>query len=136
RLPCRHASACRSGWRNAMSDVTYRPGEWQVVVEGSGIAALPADAAADKVVALSAMLSRGVPELTEVIDVLSGGAITGLGSFAVALIGTTGTRFAVRGTVTVRTGAEESFSGEHITTWSERFIAESPRFEIGFGEAS
>lgn len=119
-----------------MNDVTYRPGVWQVVVEESGIAALPADASADKVVALSAMLGSGVPELTEVIDVLSGGAITGLGSFAVALIGPNGTRFAVRGAVTVSTGLNESFSGEHITTWSERFIAEPPRFEIGFGEAS
>lgn len=118
-----------------MSDVVYRPGEWQVVVEESGIAALPADASADKVVALSAMLSRGVPELTEVIDVLSGGAITGLGSFAVALIGSTGTRFAVRGAVTVTTGWDVSFSGEDITTWSERFIPEPPRFEIGFGES-
>lgn len=119
-----------------MNDVTYRPGEWQVVIEESGIAALPADASADKVVALSAMLGSGVPELTEVIDVLSGGAITGLGSFAVALIGPNGTRFAVRGAVTVSTGLDESFSGEHITTWSERFIAEPPRFEIGFGAAS
>src|SRR5690606_5632826 len=118
-----------------MSDVVYRPGEWQVVVEESGVAALPADASADKVVALSAMLNRGVPELTEVIDVLSGGAITGLGSFAVALIGQTGTRFAVRGAVTVTTGWDVSFSGEDITTWSERFIAEPPRFEIGFGES-
>jgi len=118
-----------------MSDVVYRPGEWQVVVEESGIAALPADASTDKVVALSAMLSRGVPELTEVIDVLSGGAITGLGSFAVALIGPTGTRFAVRGAVTVTTGWDVSLSGEDITTWSERFVAEPPRFEIGFGES-
>lgn len=115
-----------------MSDMNYRPGEWQVVVEESGIAALPADASADKVVALSDMLSRGVPSLTEVIDVLSGGAITGLGSFAVALIGPNGTRFAVRGAVTVNTGWEEGFSGEDITTWSERFIADVPRFEIGF----
>jgi hypothetical protein len=119
-----------------MSDVVYRPGEWQVVVEESGIAALPADAGADKIVALSEMLSRGVPELTEVIDVLSGGAITGLGSFAVALIGPTGTRFAVRGAVTVATGWDTSFSGEDITTWSERFIPEPPRFELGFGDSA
>ncbi|MFD5213708.1 FHA domain-containing protein [Microbacterium sp. NPDC058345] len=117
-----------------MSDVVYRPGQWQVVVEESGIAALPADAGADKVVALSEMLSRGVPELTEAIDVLSGGAITGLGSFAVALIGPNGTRFAVRGAVRVTTGFDSGFSGEDITTWSERFIAEPPRFEISFGE--
>ena len=50
-----------------MNDVIYRPGEWQVVVEDAGIAALPADASADKVVALSEMLRRGVPALTEVI---------------------------------------------------------------------
>jgi len=117
-----------------MSDVVYRPGEWQVVVEQSGIAALPADASPDKVVALSEMLSGRVPELTEAIDVLSGGAITGLGSFAVALIGDTGTRFAVRGAVTVTTGLEQSFSGEDITTWSERFIPGDARFEITFGE--
>src|SRR5690606_28504381 len=119
-----------------MSDVVYRPGEWQVVVEESGIAALPADASADKVVALSAMLSRGVPSLTEVIDVLSGGAITGLGSFAVALIDAGGTRFAARGAVTVRTGYDEGFSGEDITTWSERFIAGGARFEVAFGDAA
>src|SRR5690606_14411504 len=119
-----------------MSDVVYRPGEWQVVVEESGVAALPADASSDKVVALSAMLGRGVPALTEVIDVLSGGAITGLGSFAVALIGAEGTRFAVRGGVSVSTGYEEGFSGEDITTWSERFIAGPPRFELGFGDGA
>ena len=118
-----------------MNDVIYRPGEWQVVVEDAGIAALPADAGADKVVALSEMLRRGVPALTEVIDVLSGGAITGLGSFAVALIGTGGTRFAVRGAVTVTTGLDEGFSGEDITTWSERYIAGEPRFEIRIGDA-
>ncbi|WP_309127382.1 FHA domain-containing protein [Microbacterium sp.] len=118
-----------------MSGVVYRTGEWQVVVEESGVAALPADASADKVVALSEMLGRRVPELTEAIDVLLGGAITGLGSFAVALIGANGTRFAVRGAVTVTTGRDESFSGEDITTWSERFIAGPARFEIGFGEA-
>jgi len=118
-----------------MNDVIYRPGEWQVVVEDAGIAALPADASADKVVALSEMLRRGVPALTEVIDVLSGGAITGLGSFAVALIGAGGTRFAVRGAVTVTTGLDEGFSGEDITTWSERYIAGEPRFEIRIGDA-
>jgi len=119
-----------------MNDVIYRPGEWQVVVEDAGIAALPADASADKVVALSEMLRRGVPALTEVIDVLSGGAITGLGSFAVALIGAGGTRFAVRGAVTVTTGLDEGFSGEDITTWSERYIAGEPRFEIRIGDAA
>lgn len=118
-----------------MNDTVYRPGQWQVVIEESGVAALPADASPEKVVALAAMLARGVPELTEVIDVLSGGAITGLGSFAVALIGPAGTRFAVRGAVTVSTGQAESFSGEDITTWSERFIAGSPQFEIGLGDA-
>ncbi|MDT0156122.1 FHA domain-containing protein [Microbacterium sp. ARD32] len=118
-----------------MSDVIYRPGDWQVVVEESGIAALPGDAGADKVVALSAMLRDGVPALTEVIDVLSGGAITGLGSFAVALFDAGGTRFAVRGAVTVSTGFEEGFSGEDITTWSERYIAGEPRFEIRIGDA-
>lgn len=119
-----------------MSDMVYRPGEWQVVVEESGVAALPADAAVDKVVALAEMLRRGVPELTEVIDVLSGGAITGLGSFAVALIGPTGTRFAVRGAVNVSTGFAESFSGEDITTWSERFLPGPARFEISLGDAT
>lgn len=118
-----------------MSDMIYRPGQWQVVIEESGVAALPADADADKVVALSGLLARGVPELTEVIDVLSGGAITGLGSFAVALIGPGGTRFAVRGAVTVTTGWQQSFSGEDITTWSERYLADEPRFEIGLGDA-
>lgn len=119
-----------------MSDVIYRPGEWQVVVEDSGIAALPSDAGTDKVVALSEMLRNGVPALTEVIDVLSGGAITGLGSFAVALIGPSGTRFAVRGAVDVVTGLDEGFSGEDITTWSERYIAGEPRFEIRIGAAA
>lgn len=118
-----------------MNDKIYRPGQWQVVIEESGVAALPADAEAEKVVALAELLGRGEPELTEVIDVLSGGAITGLGSFAVALIGRGGTRFAVRGAVTVATGYDESFSGEDITTWSERFIAEAPHFEVQLGDS-
>jgi len=113
-----------------MNQIVYRPGDWQVVVEETGVIAVPADAATERIAQLSRMLQEGAPALTRVIDVLSGGSITDLGSFAVALTGPDGIRFAVRGAVDVRLAGGEPFSGADVTTWSERYVADARGFEI------
>lgn len=120
-----------------MNQIVYRPGSWQVVVEKSGVIAVPADTVADRVYRLSEMLQEGTPALTEVIDALADGSITSLGSFAVALDGADGVRFAVRGPVHVRiAGVAEGgqVSGADVTTWSERFVTDSRGFELSLGE--
>ncbi|WP_193597759.1 FHA domain-containing protein [Microbacterium sp. YJN-G] len=119
-----------------MNEFTYRPGDWQVVVEQGGVAAVPADAAPERIAALTRVLRETAPALTEVIDAVSGGSIAALGAFAVALITPEGTRFAVRGdAVGVRawSAQDEEFSGADITTWSERFVAGPGGFELSLG---
>ncbi|WP_309066656.1 FHA domain-containing protein [Microbacterium sp.] len=118
-----------------MNQIVYRPGAWQVVVDDGGVIAVPADVAPERIVRLARMLEGGAPALTEVIDVLSGGSITTLGSFAVALSSGDGVRFAVRGPVGVRlAGAGDEFSGADVTTWSERFVVEAEGFELSLGD--
>ena len=123
-----------------MNKTVYRPGTWQVIVEESGVIAVPADTAPDRVHRLSEMLRDGAPALTEVIDALADGSITSLGSFAVALDSPDGVRFAVRGPVHVHiTGAAPAdgrVSGADVTTWSERFVTESRNFELVLDESA
>lgn len=116
-----------------MKQIAYRPGTWQVVVEDAGVIAVPADTDPARVARLSELLQQGSPVLTEVIDALADGSITSLGSFAVALDGADGSRFAVRGPVHVRiAGVLDGghVSGAEVTTWSERFVPESRGFEL------
>ncbi len=116
-----------------MKQIVYRPGSWLVIAEDAGVIAVPADTAPTRVTRLSDMLQQGAPALTEVIDALADGSITTLGSFAMALDGPDGTRFAVRGPVHVKiAGVADGghVSGADVTTWSERFVAESRGFEL------
>lgn len=116
-----------------MTNIVYRPGSWQVVVESSGMIAVPGETAPDRLARLAEMLRTGVPGLTEVIDVLADGSITALGSFAVALTGSDGVRFAVRGPVSVHiAGVEDGrvVSGADVTTWSERFVVDPRGYEV------
>lgn len=121
-----------------MKQIVYRPGAWLVVVEDAGVIAVPAGTDPARIHRLSELLQAGAPALTEVIDVLADGSITALGSFAVALDGPEGIRFAVRGPVDVRiagTAADERVSGADVSTWSERFVANSRGFELVLDEA-
>ena len=116
-----------------MTHIVYRPGSWQVVVESSGMIAVPGETSRERLARLAEMLRTGVPGLTEVIDVLAEGSITALGSFAVALTGADGVRFAVRGPVSVHiVGVEDGrvVSGADVTTWSERFVVDPRGYEV------
>ena len=116
-----------------MNQFAYLPGAWQFVVETGGVVAVPADMPVDRVETLHRMLAEGAPQLTDVIDVLSGGSIAALGSFAVALTAGDAVRLAVRGPVSIRVGAgddDELVSGAEISTWTERFVADVQSLEV------
>ncbi|MFV0408052.1 MAG: FHA domain-containing protein [Propioniciclava sp.] len=123
-----------------MKQVRYRPGGWQVCVEDAGIIAAPGELSLEQVTRLSELLRSETPVLTEVIDALAGdGSFTSLGSFAVALQGADGVRFAVRGPVNVRiTDAPdgEAITGQAVTTWHERLVGECTSFEITLDSAA
>lgn len=122
-----------------MNQFAYRPGTWQVIAEGSGVIAVPGDVPADRIGTLTRMMRDGSPQLTEVIDVLTAGSITRLGSFAIALVGTDFARFAVRGDITLQvTGADgdEIVSGAEISTWAERYIVQPRTFALTLEESA
>lgn len=122
-----------------MNPFVYRPGTWQVVAERTGVVAVPGDVSHEQIAQLSRMLQAGVPQLTDVIDVLAGGSITSLGSFAIALLDDGSARFAVRGPVSVRLSADagaETVSGEGISTWTERFLSSVGGFELQLEDAA
>lgn len=116
-----------------MNQFAYRPGSWQVIAEQHGMIAVPGDTPVERVAALSGLMHDGAPQLTEVIDVLTGGRIASLGSFVVALLGDGFARLAVRGDVTVTvagTEGDEVVSGAEISTWTERYITDPRSFLV------
>ncbi|MEV7633112.1 FHA domain-containing protein [Microbacterium sp. NPDC089318] len=121
-----------------MNQFSYQPGAWQLVVENGGVVAVPGEVDAERIESLHRMLRDGNPQLTDVIDVLADGSISALGSFAVALTSAESIRFAVRGPVQARIGADgdEIVSGAQVSTWTERFIADAQEFELTVDEAS
>ncbi|MGW9628055.1 FHA domain-containing protein [Microbacterium sp. NPDC055521] len=121
-----------------MNQFAYRPGSWQVIAEQHGMIAVPGDTPAERIAVLTAMMRDGAPQLTEVIDVLTGGTISTLGSFAVALLGEGFARFAVRGDITVAvsgTDGDEVVSGAEISTWTERYITHPRSFAVSLEPA-
>lgn len=121
-----------------MNQFAYRPGSWQVIAEQHGMIAVPGDTPAKRLAALTEMMRSGAPQLTEVIDVLGGGTMATLGSFAVALLGEDSARLAVRGDINVTvTGADgdEVVSGAEISTWTERYFTHPRSFTVSLEEA-
>lgn len=121
-----------------MNQFAYRPGSWQVIAEQHGMIAVPGDTSAERIAVLTAMMRDGAPQLTEVIDVLTGGTISTLGSFAVALLGEGFARVAVRGDITVAvtgTDGDEVVSGAEISTWTERYITHPRSFAVTLEQA-
>ncbi|MFS2243121.1 FHA domain-containing protein [Microbacterium sp. OR16] len=121
-----------------MNQFAYRPGSWQVVAEEHGMIAVPGDTATERLAALTEMMRSGAPQLTEVIDVLGGGTMATLGSFAVALLGEDSARLAVRGDIRVTvTGVDgdEVVSGAEISTWTERYFTHPRSFTVSLEEA-
>lgn len=116
-----------------MNQFAYRPGSWQVVAEEHGMIAVPGDTPTKRLTALTEMMRSGAPQLTEVIDVLGGGTMATLGSFAVALLGEDSARLAVRGDIRVTvTGvdSDEVVSGAEISTWTERYFTHPRSFTV------
>ena len=121
-----------------MNQFAYRPGSWQVVAEEHGMIAVPGDTPTKRLAALTEMMRSGAPQLTEVIDVLGGGTMATLGSFAVALLGEDSARLAVRGDIRVTvTGVDgdEVVSGAEISTWTERYFTHPRSFTVSLEEA-
>ncbi|MEE2814868.1 MAG: FHA domain-containing protein [Actinomycetota bacterium] len=121
-----------------MNQFAYRPGSWQVVAEEHGMIAVPGDTPTERLAALTEMMRSGAPQLTEVIDVLGGGTMATLGSFAVALLGEDSARLAVRGDIRVTvTGVDgdEVVSGAEISTWTERYFTHPRSFTVSLEEA-
>lgn len=121
-----------------MNQFAYRPGSWQVVAEEHGMIAVPGDNPTERLAALTEMMRSGAPQLTEVIDVLGGGTMATLGSFAVALLGEDSARLAVRGDIRVTvTGVDgdEVVSGAEISTWTERYFTHPRSFTVSLEEA-
>ena len=121
-----------------MNQFAYRPGSWQVVAEEHGMIAVPGDTPTERFAALTEMMRSGAPQLTEVIDVLGGGTMATLGSFAVALLGEDSARLAVRGDIRVSvTGVDgdEVVSGAEISTWTERYFTHPRSFTVSLEEA-
>lgn len=121
-----------------MNQFAYRPGSWQVVAEEHGMIAVPGDTPTERLAALTEMMRWGAPQLTEVIDVLGGGTMATLGSFAVALLGEDSARLAVRGDIRVTvTGVDgdEVVSGAEISTWTERYFTHPRSFTVSLEEA-
>lgn len=121
-----------------MNQFAYRPGSWQVIAEQHGMIAIPGETPAERIAVLTAMMRDGAPQLTEVIDVLTGGTISTLGSFAVVLLGEGFARVAVRGDITVAvsgTDGEEVVSGAEISTWTERYITHPRSFTVSLEQA-
>ena len=85
--------------------ISYQPGDWLMFVAATGVVAVPR-VSADRITApLWSLLGQGQPELPQLIDLLSGGSVAGVGSFAVLLPGAEGTRVALRGPVRVEARA-------------------------------
>ena len=116
--------------------ISYQPGDWLMFVAATGVVAVPR-VSADRITApLWSLLGQGQPELPQLIDLLSGGSVAGVGSFAVLLPGAEGTRVALRGPVRVvarvADKGEETISAAGVSTWTERVITGSASLEARF----
>jgi hypothetical protein len=114
--------------------VRYTPGSLRVVVGAGGVVVLGAEATADAAAAVWRSLA-GTPGLGGIVDALAaGGPLSGLPSFAAVLDDGDVRRIAVRGALSVHTGAER-IDGAAASTWSERSLAAGTALAIGAGDA-
>ena len=118
---------------------TYRPGDWYVLVAPGALIALSPDAP-EKLIASLWQRQRSGGDLAAVIDAVTEhaeGSFAAILPFAAVVLEGPDARIAVRGDVTVQlTGPEgsESFTGTNVTTWSERFVANTSRIAIDAGD--
>ena len=118
---------------------TYRPGDWYVLVAPGALIALSPDAPEKLIASLWQRQRRG-GDLAAVIDAVTehaAGSFAAILPFAAVVLEGPDARIAVRGDVTVQlTGPEgsESFTGTNVTTWSERFVANTSRIAIDAGD--
>ncbi|MCS3843478.1 FHA domain-containing protein [Microbacterium sp. AK031] len=118
---------------------TYRPGDWYVLVAPGALIALSPDAP-EQLIASLWQRQRSGGDLAAVIDAVTehaAGSFAAILPFAAVVLEGPDARIAVRGDVTVQlTGPEgsESFTGTNVTTWSERFVANTSRIAIDAGD--
>ncbi|MGM7667913.1 FHA domain-containing protein [Microbacterium sp. A93] len=121
-------------------NVTYRPGQWNALVNVDTVIVLPPRADATFVAEIWDGM-RDAHELGALVDLLtlgSGGTLAGLPDFvAIATTDGANVRVAVRGVpeVTVdSTEGETRVSGRDVTTWSERLIRSASRIRIAIAD--
>ncbi|MDP3950475.1 FHA domain-containing protein [Microbacterium sp.] len=118
---------------------TYRPGDWYVLVAPGALIAVSPDAP-EQLIASLWQRQRSGGDLAAVIDAVTehaAGSFAAILPFAAVVLEGPDARIAVRGDVTVQlTGPEgsESFTGTNVTTWSERFVANTSRIAIDAGD--
>lgn len=115
---------------------TYRPGQWYLLAVPGALVMLPPEVPDSLLAALWDRLERD-RSLAVVIDVVTegaGGSLATLPSFAAAVLEGSAVRAAVRGQVAVRVLAADAvshvFTGENVSTWSERFVDGATRVQL------
>ncbi|QTV80226.1 FHA domain-containing protein [Microbacterium sp. NIBRBAC000506063] len=113
----------------------YRAGDWHLLVTAEAALLVAPDTPASLVHSLWERLQSG-SGLAGIVDTLvgSGGAsFTSIPPFAAALADGGGVRIAVRGPLEAHAdaaGATERVTGENVTTWSERYVADATQVTL------
>ncbi|MGM7698185.1 FHA domain-containing protein [Microbacterium sp. A84] len=120
-------------------NVTYRPGQWNALINVDTVIVLPPRADAAFVAEIWDGM-RDAHELSALVDLLtlgSGGTLAGLPDFVAIATDGADVRVAVRGVPEVTafsTEGETRVSGHDIATWSERVIRSATRIHIAIAD--
>ncbi|MCW3492801.1 FHA domain-containing protein [Microbacterium sp. SSM24] len=114
--------------------VHYSPGAHPVAVTPHGFAVLAGDTSPALAARIHALLAdgRGLGGVLEALTGAYGTSLSAVPPFAVVLAERDAVRLAVRGSfaLEVTAGTSERISGEGVTTWTERVIADVSRVEL------
>lgn len=117
--------------------VHYSPGAHPVAVTPHGLAVLAADTSPALAARIHALLAegRGLGGVLEALTGAYGASLSAVPPFAVAFAERGAVRLAVRGPFALEVTAADSerISGEGVTTWTERVVAEVSRVELAGG---
>jgi hypothetical protein len=117
--------------------VHYSPGAHPVAVTPHGLAVLAADTSPALAARIHALLAegRGLGGVLEALTGAYGTSLSAVPPFAVAFAERGAVRLAVRGPFALEVTAADSerISGEGVTTWTERVVAEVSRVELAGG---
>ena len=113
----------------------YRAGDWHVLLTGTAAVMVAPETSSERVSALWEQL-QSAPTLTALADALiggGGGSFAEIPPFAVALREGAHVRIAVRGGLEARAesaAGAETITGENVTIWNERSIADARRVTL------